>query len=89
MKITDVKILPLNNIEGTKLVAVASIVLDNEFVIHGIRIINGSKGLFISMPSKKVENGFEEIVHLLNPYIKNFIETAILNEYNNLMTNNS
>lgn len=85
MKITDVKVLPLNNIEGSKLVAIASIVLDDEFAIHGIRIINGNKGLFISMPSKRNSDGtYADIVHPINSTAREIIQNYILDEYNRI-----
>ena len=62
MTITDVRVRKISN-EG-KMKAVASITLDEEFVVHDIKIIEGEKGLFIAMPSRKTaENEFRDIAH--------------------------
>lgn len=82
MKITDVNISKVNS-DTSRLVAVASIVLDNEFVIYGIKIINGINGLFIAMPSKKDSNGgFYDIAHPINSSTREMIQKAILDKYN-------
>lgn len=66
MQITDVRIRKVEK-EG-KMKAVASITIDNEFVVHDIKIIDGDKGLFIAMPSKKTLDGeYRDIAHPINP----------------------
>lgn len=80
MRITDVRIRTVTT-EG-KLKAVASITLDEEFVVHDIKIIEGEKGLFIAMPSKKMgDNEFRDIAHPIKPDIRTYIQTEILNAY--------
>ena len=65
MQITDVRIRKVEK-EG-KMKAVASITIDNEFVVHDIKIIDGDKGLFIAMPSKKTLDGeYRDIAHPIN-----------------------
>ena len=62
MQVTDVKIRKITN-EG-KMKAIVSITLDNEFVVHDIKVIEGENGLFIAMPSRKTPNGeFKDISH--------------------------
>ena len=80
MDITEVK-LTLRNEE--KLKGFANITFDNAFVIRGLKIINGSKGLFISMPSKRRSDGtFQDIAHPINPDMRKRIEEVVLEAYN-------
>ena len=83
MKITSVRITKIEPKESTnKLVAVASIVVDDEVAIHGIKIINGEKGLFIAMPSKRNNDGtYSDIVHPINSSAREVIQSVILDEY--------
>ncbi len=67
--------------EGSRLRGYADIVIDNKIVIHGITIIQGKEKLFVSMPSRKKENKFIDIVHPINNDTREEIETAILNEF--------
>lgn len=80
MTITDVRVRKIPN-DG-KMKAVASITLDQEFVIHDIKIIEGDKGLFIAMPSRKTaENEFRDIAHPIKPEVREYIQETILREY--------
>ena len=66
MKITDVRVRLVTKDEG-KLKAVASITIDDCFVVHDIKIISGKEGLFISMPNRKTPEGeYKDIVHPIN-----------------------
>jgi len=79
MEITEVRVFP---VEDEKLKAFVSIILDNCFVISDIKIINGPKGLFISMPSKKRKDGtFRDIAHPLNSETRRMMEEKILAHY--------
>jgi len=79
MEITEVRVFP---VEDEKLKAFVSIILDNCFVISDIKIINGPKGLFISMPSKKRKDGtFRDIAHPLNSETRRMMEGRILAHY--------
>lgn len=81
MQITDVRVRKLNRNEGRKL-AVASITLDNEFVVHDINVIDGDKGLFISMPSRRMPNGeYRDIAHPITAETRQKIQDAVLNAY--------
>lgn len=83
MKITNVRIRKIE--DETRLSAVASITIDDCFVIHELRIIDGKEGLFVAMPSKKVgDNKFKDIVHPINKETREQIETIVIEKYNEL-----
>ncbi len=80
MKITDVRIRLKDE---TKLKGVASITVDECFVIHDIKVIEGKDGLFISMPNKKTANGeHKDIAHPINTETREMIKNAVLDAYN-------
>lgn len=80
MTITDVWVRKVTK-EG-KLKAIVSITLDNEFVVHDIKVIEGEKGLFIAMPSKKAADGeYRDIAHPINSATREMIQNRILNAY--------
>ena len=81
MKISDVRIRIVKK-DDNKLKAVASITIDDCFAVHDIKIIDGSQGLFIAMPSRKTPDGtFKDIVHPLNTETREEIRDIILAEY--------
>ena len=80
MQITDVRIRKVNK-EG-KMNAVVSITLDNEFVVHDIKIIEGEKGMFIAMPSRRAGDGeYRDIAHPINSETREKIQSIILEKY--------
>ena len=80
MQITDVLVRRIEK-EG-KMKAIVSITLDNEFVIHDIKVIEGEKGLFIAMPSRKTSEGeYRDIAHPINSETRDMIQNVILNKY--------
>ena len=80
MQITDVRIRKVAK-EG-KMKAVVSITIDNEFVVYDIKVIEGEKGLFIAMPSRKAADGeYRDIAHPINSDTRNMIQTLILEQY--------
>ncbi len=82
MKITDVRVRMVSK-DDAKLKAVASITIEDCFVVHDIKIILGKDGLFISMPSRKTPEGeYKDIVHPINTETRELIRTAIMEEYN-------
>ena len=86
MQITDVRVRKITK-EG-KMKAVVSITLDDEFVVHDIKVIEGEKGLFIAMPSRKMGEGdFRDIAHPLNSDTRNRIREAIFKEYEKILEN--
>lgn len=83
MQITDVRIRQVAK-EG-KMKAVVSITIDNEFVVHDIKVIEGEKGLFIAMPSRKAADGeYRDIAHPINSATRNTIQTMILEQYEDM-----
>ena len=80
MQITDVRVRKVAK-EG-KMRAVVSITIDNEFVIHDIKVIEGAKGLFIAMPSRKSSDGeYRDIAHPINSGTREMIQSLILEKY--------
>ena len=79
MEITDVRVFPVNE---EKLKAFVSIIIDDCFVVSDIKVISGTNGLFISMPSKRRKNGtFRDIAHPLNSETRKRIEDKVLARY--------
>ena len=80
MQITDVRIRRVEK-EG-KMKAVGAITIDEEFVVHDIKIIEGEKGLFIAMPSRKAADGeYRDIAHPINSGTRERIQKLILEKY--------
>ena len=80
MKITDVRVRKITK-EG-KMKAIVSITLDNDFVVHDIKVIEGEKGMFIAMPSKKAADGeHRDIAHPINSGTRENIQKTILEAY--------
>ena len=85
MRITDVRVRKVEK-EG-KMKAVVSITIDDEFVVHDIKVIEGVKGLFIAMPSRRAADGeFRDIAHPINSETRDHIQKIILEEYQKQMT---
>ncbi len=81
MKISDIRIRLVKKDDG-KLKAVASITIDECFVVHDIKVIEGSEGPFISMPSRKGPDGeYRDIVHPINTETREMIRDAVLEAY--------
>lgn len=80
MNITDVRVRKITK-EG-KMKAIVSITIDNEFVIHDIKVIEGEKGMFIAMPSKKAADGeYRDIAHPINSETREQIQRIVLERY--------
>ena len=80
MQITDVRVRKVTK-EG-KMRAVVSITIDDVFVVHDIKVIEGEKGLFIAMPSRKASDGeYRDIAHPINSETRERIQTIILEQY--------
>ncbi len=79
MDITKVTLRP---VAMNKVCAIASIVIDDQFVIHDLRVVNGDKGLFVAMPSRKLPNGeFRDICHPINTEARTRIQEAVLAQF--------
>ncbi len=80
MEITEVRVSPIEGDE--KLKGFATVIFDNEFVVRDLKIINGQKGLFVAMPSRKMKDGsFKDVAHPLNNEMRRKLEEAVLSEY--------
>ena len=84
MQITDVRVRRIEK-EG-KMKAIVSITLDNEFVVHDIKVIEGEKGLFIAMPSRRAGDGeYRDIAHPINSETREMIQNIILEKYETVL----
>lgn len=84
MNITDVRVRRVAK-EG-KMKAVVSITIDEEFVVHDIKVIEGEKGLFIAMPSRKATDGeYRDIAHPINSATRERIQNIILEKYEQVL----
>ena len=80
MQITDIRIRRVEK-EG-KMKAVVSITIDEEFVVHDIKVIDGEKGLFIAMPSRRAADGeYRDIAHPINSGTRDRIQSLIIDKY--------
>ena len=85
MKITSVNVRKIEK-EGSRMKGIASVLLDDSFAVHDIRIIEGEKGLFIAMPSRKATDGeYRDIAHPINSGTRDRIQTIILEKYQEVM----
>ncbi len=83
MEITSVTVRRIEK-EGSRMKGIASVLLDDSFAVHDIRIIDGDNGLFIAMPSRKTATGdYRDIAHPINPDVRKKFQDAILEAYNN------
>ena len=81
MKITDVRVRKMT--KDGKMKAIVSITIDDEFVVHDIKVIDGERGLFIAMPSRKASDGeYKDIAHPINTETRNMIQQMVLDKYN-------
>ena len=80
MQITDVRVSKIA--KGGRMKAIVSITLDDAFVVHDIKVIEGEKGLFIAMPSKRATDGeYRDIAHPINSGTRDVIQKTILDSY--------
>ena len=81
MNITDIRIRSIE--KDGKMKAVASITIDGDFVVHDIKIIEGDKGLFIAMPSRKATDGtYKDIAHPIKSSVREELQQMIIDRYN-------
>ena len=80
INITNVKITKVES--STRVKGIASITIDDSFVVHDIKILESEKGLFVAMPSKKCpDETYKDIAHPINAEAREIIQKAVLNEY--------
>lgn len=84
MNITDVRIRRVEK-EG-KMKAIVSITIDNEFAVHDIKIIDGEKGLFIAMPSRRnAEGEYRDVAHPINAGARKQLQDLIMEKYKDVL----
>ncbi len=82
MKISSVNVRKITK-ENSRLKGIASVLIDDAFAVHDIRIIEGDNGLFIAMPSRKTATGdYKDVCHPINPTVRKMFEDAIFEEFN-------
>ena len=85
MQITDVRVRRFEK-EGNRMKGIATVTLDNCFIVTDIRIIDGEKGLFIAMPSRKTATGgYRDIAHPINPEVRKMFDETIIAEYKKVL----
>lgn len=85
MKITSVNVR-ISDTKDSKMKGIASVIVDDCFAIHDIRIIEGENGLFIAMPSRKTPTGgYRDIAHPINPEVRAMFQDKILEAYQNTL----
>ena len=85
MQITVIRVRRI--VKEGKMKAVVSVTLDDEFVVHDIKVIEGENGLFIAMPSKKATDGeYRDIAHPINSTTRDAMQKQILEAYENALT---
>lgn len=85
MQITDIRVRVVS--KESKMKAVVSVTFDQAFVVHDIKVIEGDKGLFIAMPSKKTPDGeYRDIAHPIHGEMRAMLQDAILDSYRNALT---
>lgn len=85
MQITDVRVKLIAN-DDTKIKAIASITIDECFVVHDIKVIEGNEGIFVVMPSKKTADGsHKDIAHPINTETREYLIATVLEAYENAL----
>lgn len=73
-----------NNRKDDRLLGFASIILNNEFAVHGLKIVRGNKGIFVAMPNKRHNDGeFRDIAHPISVGLREHIEEVVLEKFRN------
>lgn len=85
LNITDVRVRKIN-MEG-KMKAIVSVTLDDAFVIHDVKVVEGQNGLFVAMPSRKTPDGeYRDIAHPISTDARSIIQSAVLKAYEEALT---
>lgn len=83
MQITEIRCSRVNS--ENKIKAIASVVFDDSLVVNDIKVIESATGLFVAMPSRRTpDGGFKDVAHPINSETREYIQTVVLEEYNNL-----
>jgi stage V sporulation protein G len=87
MNVTDVRVRRISTEEG-KMKAIVSLTIDEDFVVHDIRVVEGNNGLFVAMPSRKTPSGdFRDVAHPITPESRAKIQDAVLAAYEEALKN--
>ncbi|WP_297404740.1 septation regulator SpoVG [uncultured Cetobacterium sp.] len=90
MRITDVRLRTVKNENELKLKAYADVTFEECFVIHGLKVIDGQKGMFVAMPSRKMPDGeYKDIAHPITPELRKDITDSVIEKYKETMTTES
>lgn len=82
MRITDVRLRTVKNENELKLKAYADVTFEECFVIHGLKVIDGQKGMFVAMPSRKMPDGeYKDIAHPITPELRKNITDSVIEKY--------
>lgn len=84
MEITSVSVRKFER-EGSNMKGLASVLIDDAFVVHDIRILERENGLYIAMPSRKTATGYRDMAHPINQEVRKQFEDAIFAEYNKVL----
>ncbi len=86
MKITDIRLRAVKSENEVKLKAYADVTFNSSFVVHGLKIIDGQKGMFVAMPSRKMPDGeYKDIAHPITPELRKEITDTVIAKYNEVM----
>ena len=86
MKITDIRLRAVKSENEVKLKSYADVTFDGSFVVHGLKIIDGQKGMFVAMPSRKMPDGeYKDIAHPITPELRKEITDTVIAKYNEVM----
>lgn len=87
MRITDVRLRTVKNENELKLKAYADVTFEECFVIHGLKVIDGQKGMFVAMPSRKMPDGeYKDIAHPITPELRKDITDSVIAKYKEVMS---
>ena len=87
MELTSVTVRRIEK-EGSRMKGIASVLIDDSFAVHDIRIIDGDNGLFTAMPSRKTATGgYRDIAHPINPEVRKMFDETIITEYKKVIEN--
>ena len=85
MQLTSVTVRKIEK-EGSRMKGIASVLIDDSFAVHDIRIIEGDNGLFTAMPSRKTATGgYRDIAHPINPEVRKMFDDTIITEYKKVL----
>ncbi len=86
MKITDIRLRAVKSENEVKLKAYADVTFNGCFVVHGLKIIDGQKGMFVAMPSRKMPDGeYKDIAHPITPELRKDITDTVIAKYNEVI----